>query len=1085
MEENKEENQLENGPKTEQTVVQNTQQNGYSADNIKVMEGLEAVRKRPGMYIGDTSVRGLHHLVYEAVDNSVDEALAGFCTKIKVIIHKDCSISVVDNGRGIPVEKHPKYNMSALELVMTKLHAGGKFDSKTYKVSGGLHGVGISVVNALSIEFTVQVKRDGKLYMQKYSRGKPTCEVTFVKDVEGNGTKVTFMPDKEIFETSEYHFDILSNRLRELAFLNKGLDITLEDERTGNRHDFKYDGGIISFVEYINKNKNALHKPIYFEKERDTTRIEVAMQYNEGYQENIFSFANNINTSEGGTHLNGFKAALTRTFNSYAIKKNFMKEDDEKLSGEDVREGLSAVVSVKLTNPQFEGQTKTKLGNSDIKGIVESLVGDSLGAYLEENPAIAKNVVLKLINAAKAREAARKARDLTRRKGALGHGSLPGKLADCQERNPAKSEIYIVEGDSAGGCFSGDTKVALTDGRNVSFKELVEEDKRGKKNYCYTIKKDGSIGIELIKNPRVTKRNAQIIKIVLDNNEEIVCTPDHKFMMRNYEYSPANDLKETISLMPLNRKLSKIEGRVTIKDYEMVFDPKKSKWIFTHILADEYNLLNKIYNSEFGEYKHHIDFNRLNNNPENITRMTKEEHLNLHSKMLEKTLLREDVKQKAKDAHKTEEYRDRLKQIMSRPEMKKMLSQRAKKQWENEEYKKYMINKFLEFYNTNEEYRKKIIGLLNKSQTEYWSKEENRKKQSEKVKGYFEKNTKLKTVLSEIAKEQWSNPELKKWRSEKTKEQWTDKFRENRKIAYNNTYFKNTIKFMKELLEKQGSLDKYDQERIKSKNKNLLKKETFVQRFFENDNSLMVDAVKNYNHKIKEIIKLNEKIDVYDIEVEGTHNFALASGVFVHNSAKQGRDRKNQAILPLRGKILNVEKTRINKIVENNEITSIITALGTGITEEFDITRARYHKIIIMTDADVDGNHIACLLLTFFFRYMPKIIEAGYIYLAQPPLYKISKGKSIEYAYNEEEKAAVLAKIGEGAMIQRYKGLGEMNPKQLWETTMDPAGRVLKQITVEDAVEADRMFTVLMGDQVEPRRLFIEQHAKEVKELDI
>jgi DNA gyrase subunit B len=624
----------------------------YGAKQIQVLGGLEAVRKRPGMYIGDTSVRGLHHLVFEVVDNSIDEAMAGHCTRIQVIINKDGSVTVIDNGRGIPVEPHPKLKVPAVQVVMTKLHAGGKFDKDSYKVSGGLHGVGVSVVNALSKKLRVQIKRNEKLYMQKYEFGKPTSKLTIIGEAKGTGTCVTFYPDETIFETTEFQFDHLLSRIRELAFLNKGVEISLRDNRTGKEQVFKYDGGIISFVEYINKGKNVLHKTIYFERKNDDFEVEISMQYNDGFKENIFSFANNINTHEGGTHLNGFKTALTRVINNYGRKNNLLK--DISLSGEDTREGLSAVISVKIKEPQFEGQTKTKLGNSEVKGFVDSFISEKLGTFLEENPSIAKSLVLKTANAAKAREAARKARELTRRKGALNHGSLPGKLADCSSRDPAKSELYLVEGDSAGG------------------------------------------------------------------------------------------------------------------------------------------------------------------------------------------------------------------------------------------------------------------------------------------------------------------------------------------------------------------------------------------------------------------------------------------------SAKQGRNREFQAILPLRGKILNVEKARLNKIIGNEEITTMITALGTGIAEEFDITKARYHKLIIMTDADVDGNHISCLLLTFFYRFMQPLIEAGYVYLAMPPLYKISKGKKVKYVYSEAEKEEYLKEIGtEGVGIQRYKGLGEMNPKQLWDTTMDPANRTLKQVTIEDAVEADRIFSVLMGDEVEPRRQFIQEHAKEVQELDI
>jgi DNA gyrase subunit B len=622
----------------------------YGAEKIQVLEGLDAVRKRPSMYIGTTGPRGLHHLVYEVVDNSIDEALAGFCTKIDVTINKDGSVTVKDNGRGIPVEKHPQFGISTLTIIITKLHAGGKFDSKAYKVSGGLHGVGISVVAALSKLMVVNVMRDGKIYSQSFEMGKPIKDVVIVGETTERGTKITFVPDEKIFETTEFNFDTLASRLRELAFLNKGLEIILKDERDGGKeHLFKYAGGIVEFIDYLNKNKNPLHKAIYFEKEKEGMSAEVAMQYNDGYIENLFTFANNINTSEGGTHLNGFKAALTRVINKYATEY----EPDAKISGEDVREGLTAVISVKLREPQFEGQTKTKLGNSNVKGIVESIVGEGLTNFLAENPKIAKELIMKIVTAYKAREAARKARDIARRKGALTSSNLPGKLADCSNTDPAKCEIYVVEGDSAGG------------------------------------------------------------------------------------------------------------------------------------------------------------------------------------------------------------------------------------------------------------------------------------------------------------------------------------------------------------------------------------------------------------------------------------------------SAKQGRDKTFQAILPLKGKILNVEKARINKIMTNNEITTLITAIGTSIADEFDINKARYHKIIIMTDADVDGAHIRTLMLTFFFRYMPQLIEKGYIYIAQPPLYKIKKGKTEKYAYSDAEKDGIVSELGDEVGIQRYKGLGEMNPDQLWDTTMDPKNRILLQVSVEDAVEADRIFTLLMGDEVEPRREFIQEHAKDVINLDI
>lgn len=625
---------------------------GYDASQIQVLEGLEAVRRRPSMYIGSTDTLGLHHLVYEVVDNSIDEAMAGYCTEINVSIHQDGSVSVKDNGRGIPVDIHPQYNRPALEIVMTMLHAGGKFDHESYSFSGGLHGVGVSVVNALSEWMEVEVKRNRRVYWQRYEHGNVASEVEVRGESDHTGTTTTFKPDGTIFEDTEYNFDTLSSRLRELAFLNRGLKITIKDERTDKENDFRYEGGIVSFVEYLNTNKEALHKPpLYFSRSKNGTEVEVALQYNNSYNENIFSYANNINTREGGTHLMGFRAALTKTVNEYA-RANKLLKNEAKLGGEDLREGLVAVISVKLPDPQFEGQTKTRLGNSAIRGIIESLVSEGLAEYFEENPQAAMTIVEKAAEALRAREAARKAKELTRRKNALGSGGLPGKLADCSDNDPSKCEIYIVEGESAGG------------------------------------------------------------------------------------------------------------------------------------------------------------------------------------------------------------------------------------------------------------------------------------------------------------------------------------------------------------------------------------------------------------------------------------------------SAKQGRNRHFQAILPLRGKILNVERARLDKILKNTEIRNMIVALGTGIGDEFDIVKARYHKVVIMTDADVDGSHIRTLILTFFYRYMKPLIDAGYIYIAQPPLYQIKKGKQVNYAYSDDQLNRIVKDLAKPT-IQRYKGLGEMNPEQLWETTMNPEKRTMLKVTLEDAVEADRIFTILMGDSVEPRREFIEMHARDVKNLDV
>jgi len=816
--------------------------NDYGADKIQVLEGLEAVRKRPGMYIGSTDSRGLHHLVYEVVDNSIDEVMAGYCTRIDVTIEADGSVTVSDDGRGIPVGINEKYNKPAVELVVTMLHAGGKFDRNSYKVSGGLHGVGLSVVNALSRYLETTVRREGKVHVMRCERGVMTSPLEVTGDADGTGTTQKFMPDSEIFETLDFDAELLARHFQDLAYLNKGTRISFTDRREGRESEqvFLAEGGIVEFVEHLNKNRVNMHdKPIYLTAERDGIVIEVAMQYTDAYAENVYSYVNNINTIEGGTHIMGFRSALTRTINDYAKRAKAIKDSDESLTGDDVREGLTAIISVKIPEPQFEGQTKTKLGNSEVKGIVDSAVSERFKEFLDENPRVAEACVKRSILAAQAREAAKKARELTRRKGFLEGGGLPGKLADCQEKDPAKSELYIVEGDSAGGCFSGDTMIALADGREISFQDMAAEQADGREHYCYTVLDDGSIGVGRAINARMTKRDAETVRVALDSGQEIECTPDHRFMLRDGSYVRAEDLAKGSSLMPLYRKGSDVS--------EMVWDPRSGHWLSTYVLSECLNV------------------------------------------------------------------------------------------------------------------RGACGGIPGTA----------------------------------------------------------------------------------------------------------------------------AETVSCNNHKVASVERTGRRRDVYDIEVPGTHNFALAAGVFAHNSAKQGRDRAFQAILPLRGKILNVEKARLDKMLKNAEIKNLITAIGCGIGTEFDVAKARYHKVIIMTDADVDGAHISTLMLTLFFRHMRPLIDSGYVFLAMPPLYKVHKGKQERYAYNERERMAAVEELGKGANIQRYKGLGEMNPQQLWDTTMDPAVRLLKKVTIEDAMRADELFTILMGDQVQPRKEFITAHAKEVENLDI
>jgi DNA gyrase subunit B len=1051
----------------------------YTAAEIKVLEGLEGVRKRPAMYIGGTGKDGLHHLVYEVVDNSVDEALAGYCKKIKVTLNKDGSATIEDDGRGIPTAPHPTLKIPAVQVALSKLHAGGKFDKKSYAISGGLHGVGISVVNALSKKLIIEVRRGGKIYSQEYSRGKAKTKLKVVGKSDNTGTKITFWPDPEIFSTLDFDYKVLETRFREIVFLNAGLKILLIDEKKDKEQEFFASGGLIEFAKWLNRSREVLHKPIYFKKEMNSTVVELSIQYNSGYQENIFGFVNTINTVEGGTHVSGFKTALTRVINDYARKKGLLKNGS--LTGDDVREGLTVVISLKMGSPQFEGQTKTKLGNSEIKGFMDSIVTTALSEFFEENPAIARKITTKALDSAKARLAAKKAKELVRRKNTFSLGGLPGKLADCSSKKSDNTELYIVEGESAGGCFSGDTKVALADGRNISFKKLIDEYKKGKENFCYTIRKDGSIGMAKIENPRLTNKNVNVINVILDNDEKITCTLDHKFMLRDGTYREAQDLTKKDSLMPLHKQISKLGGRITIGGYEMVWDQNK-KWVFTHLLSDEYNLENGIYSLAQGDARHHIDFNKRNNNPINIIRLPKEEHLILHTEHLEKTLHKEEIKEKARQAHKKPEYRQKIKEWAAQPEVQEMLSKRSKKLWKNPEYKQHMIKKYMEFYNSNEEYRKNLKKRLYKEQEKYWSDPKNRKKASEKVKQFFEENPDAKEYLSNLAKEQWKDEALIIWRRQKTREQWTPAFRKKRKIAYNKTYYDKTIKLMKAILEENGNLDNFDKIRIENKDKSILSMKTFCKRFFDNNPSLMKEAVERYNHKIKRIEWLKEKIDVYDLEVPGTHNFALASGIFVHNSAKMARNKEMQAILPLKGKILNVEKSNPARALSSEEIANMITAIGTGVGEGFNQDRLRYNKIIIMTDADVDGEHIKTLLLTFFFRFMPHLIENGNIYVALPPLYRIRKKKD-HYVYSDTELKRAVEKLGT-TNVTRFKGLGEMSSSQLWETTMNPRTRKIKKIFIEDAVEADRAFSMLMGDDVAARKQFISENAQEAQ-LDI
>lgn len=807
----------------------------YNASNIQVLEGLEAVRKRPAMYIGSTGSEGLHHLVYEVVDNSIDEVLAGFCKTIEVVIHDDNSVSVTDDGRGIPVEPHPKYKkLSALEVVMTKLHAGGKFDHDSYKVSGGLHGVGVSVVNALSEYLEVEVYRDGKIYSQSYDRGNPTTPLKTKGSTDDIGTKVTFIPDKKIFSTVEFSFDILSSRLRELAFLNSGLRITIIDEREDKEHTFHYEGGIVQFVKYLNMNKNPLHSaPIYFTKEKDGIIAEIAIQYSDSYSENVISFANNINTHEGGTHLSGFRSAVTRVINDYIKNKELIKDKNVSLAGDDVREGLTAVISIKIPEPQFEGQTKTKLGNSEVEGIMKSIVGDSLSAFLEENPTIASKIAEKAVVAAEAREAARKARELTRRKGALDSGSLPGKLADCQERDASKCEIYIVEGDSAGGSA-----------------------KQGR---------------------------------------------DRKFQ----------------AILPLKGKILNVE---------------KSR-INKMLANDEIRTLITALGTGIGQE----DFDINNLRYHKVIIMTDADVDGAHIRTLLLTFFYRQMTRLIQNGNV----------FIAQPPLYKVKKNKK------------------EFYVGTDE---KLEGML------------------------------LEEGLA------------------------------NLKIFE---------------LEKGKVSTEYDQKKLSSILKNLIEFETLIKKLVK----------KGVSWDDYLVFKKKEKFPLYKIESDNKPEYIYTEKEWKNFKAEYLKKKKEKLSKEL------ASAGELPLAVDEEELGTEVKHLWEMAKLDLVVKKLETEKVDLENYGNGGGK----------------------------PLYRVIAADGDEIDVNNfRQLIDTVMNLGrKGATIQRYKGLGEMNPSQLWETTMDPKNRKLLQVKLEDATEADKIFTKLMGDKVEPRRLFIEQHAHEVKNLDI
>ncbi|MBI2976894.1 MAG: intein-containing DNA gyrase subunit B, partial [Chloroflexi bacterium] len=750
----------------------------YGASQIQVLEGLEAVRRRPGMYVGGTDIRALHHLIYEVVDNSIDEALAGSCDHIRVTIHPDNSVTVKDNGRGIPVDIHPTEKVSALQVVMTKLHAGGKFGGGGYKVSGGLHGVGVSAVNALSDLCEAWVQRDGKVWYQQFKRGIPQAAVksTGKAPDSSTGTTIKFLRDVSIFkEDNEYKFETLVQRFREMSFVTKGVTIEFVDERGDSLRQmtFHFEGGIRSFVRYLNRNKETLHPVIYVDKEVDGVGVEIAIQYTDAYAESLYSFANTINTVDGGTHLTGLRTALTRVLNDYARKAGLLKEADPNFTGNDTTEGVTGIVSVKHREPQFESQTKVKLMNPEVSTLVQRVLGDAFGAFLEENPREAKAIIEKCLTSARARDAARKARDLVIRKSALESLTLPGKLADCSERDPAKCELYIVEGDSAGGCLASETQVPLASGIVKTMKELSEDWQRGVQHFGYATNAEGDIRIVPLVEPRLTKKQTTLVEVVLDNGERIRCTPDHPFRLRDGSYRAASKLQPGESLMPFKTRLTS-EGELPGPGYEMVWMNGLGEWNHTHHLADLYNLLTGVYTRKAGNTRHHKDFNKLNNDPRNMERMFWRDHQRLHAEL---------AGEMAKKLWQDPAYRERkISQLSEQailqwqdPAYRQYMSERVKLQRQDEALNAKLLQGFQEWFaSLSPEDYEAYCERMREMQAAYWSSPEHRREQAGRTARFFEEHPEAREQLREAALKQWENAELRAWRSEKTREQWKD-----------------------------------------------------------------------------------------------------------------------------------------------------------------------------------------------------------------------------------------------------------------------------------------------------------------------
>ena len=996
--------------------------NEYNENSIQVLEGLEAVRKRPGMYIGSTDVRGLNHLVYEIMDNCVDEALAGYGDEINVTILADGSVEVIDRGRGVPVGMHAT-GKSTVEVIYTVLHAGGKFGAGGYKTSGGLHGVGSSVVNALSSYLEVTVKREGYEWYIKFSNGGkvevPLTKGRKLEDKNETGTTVRFMPDASIFTTTHFSRDRIKERLKEAAYLIQNLRVNYKDEVTGDEESYCYENGIKEYIEEISEPYGPLTEVQTINFRDETVDLECDIAYvwvDNGSDETVMSFANNVRTPDGGTHELGFRTAITRAVNDYAKREKLLKGTIKKLESSDIREGLMAMLNIKIPEDllQFEGQTKGKLGTTEAKAFVEKNTFNVLSNFLNANKDFANLIIDRAIQLAQSRENARKEKDKAKSKKASKKGLISEKLVEPNSTDVSVRELFLVEGDSAGGCYTLDSTVLLANGECMTFGELLRDFKSGKENYVYGFDKDKhAFNVYPISDVFLTKKQTQVIKLTFDDGYTTKCTPEHPFLLRDGSYVQAQYLTKDVPLRSLYMGETK-KGHLRYSlDHKMVH----------RMVAEKY--LGEIPD---GYVVHHKDENKKNNMPSNLEFMTHAAHSSYH----------------------------------------------ATKQMNGEDFRYNLANLHSERYESDENYRKETLTRLDEAQREYWSSDENRQAQSERTKKHFEDNPAAKERNSIKSKEQWKDEDLRKWRAEKTREQMADPEMKRRKLESEVIKRKdNCLKAMKDMEVSGIEVTKDNYEQFKKDNslvKKCYKWGTAIDKFETEEN--LRSELATFNHRVVKIEWLTEKEDVYDITVEEVHNFALGNGVIVHNSTKSGRNRKTQGVLPLRGKVLNVERADLQKAMNNKEIRTLIEVIGTGYGDDYNPDKLRYDKIVILTDADVDGSHIQVLLITFFYKYMPRLIADGHLYIAKPPLYAL-KDKRGKYKYYWD-KNDVRNDMKETDSLMRFKGLGEMDAKQLADTTLDPEKRVLKQVQISDRLSTTILMNKLMGDDADARKKWIE-----------